>query len=803
MGMNRNDRILVKILLIIIGMLIIGYIFAVSIRMKMVKQPEGRYIRLQDAMILAEALDEEWTKESADDDGYAGWREALAADKESMLTYGQFAGWMDRMMLSVEEQTEGEEETAGDTDREEKESQRVVMDELQREYGKKYQKEFQVLQEDWYRMYDAFLVFFGMEEIISKKNATVLGCGSEVTDEEGKILENGKLLTEDGIFFYRSDTFERSKYQGIRVYQKGETLLTVTDVASRGMELRNIWIMEAQEGKEIQVFYHGYEIRVPYGKAGTGQREQIGDLDFADGILQSVKVKKEKINGKLLNIGDGIVEIEGKGRYPYEEEMMVYKLYGKLSEGGRTDLRIGYDFTDFVLDNGVICAGLITRDEAMENIRVVIKNTGYGKAYHEKAEFTADTAFTLRYGDYDKMESREYQAGEVVSLDKESEFFTGDRIYIEPEALTGRIRLLSVERAQGNPEYRGKMEIVKTEDGLVIVNELLLEEYLYSVVPSEMPASYPLEALKAQAVCARTYAYRHMLHSGIAGFGAHVDDSAGYQVYNNIAENAQTTKAVKETSGSLLYYGEELCGSYYYSTSCGFGTDADIWKSGGSEDTSYLQAKRIGEEEGDYSGQEIAEEENFASFISRTYDSDYESEEAWYRWTYESREADGDRLLSAIKARYGVNEKLVLTQMEDGNFESRPVKRLGQIKDISIVKRGSGGVADELLIEGTENTFKVISEHNIRYVLNNGVSKVIRQDGSEVASPSLLPSGYFSIATSKEDDIVVGYSLSGGGYGHGVGMSQNGAKQMAWKGFAFEEILTFFYRSCDVKEIYG
>ena len=450
-----------------------------------------------------------------------------------------------------------------------------------------------------------------------------------------------------------------------------------------------------------------------------------------------------------------------------------------------------------------IRAGLITRDEAMENIRVVIKNTGYGKAYHEKAEFTADTAFTLRYGDYDKMESREYQAGEVVSLDKESEFFTGDRIYIEPEALTGRIRLLSVERAQGNPEYRGKMEIVKTEDGLVIVNELLLEEYLYSVVPSEMPASYPLEALKAQAVCARTYAYRHMLHSGIAGFGAHVDDSAGYQVYNNIAENAQTTKAVKETSGSLLYYGEELCGSYYYSTSCGFGTDADIWKSGGSEDTSYLQAKRIGEEEGDYSGQEIAEEENFASFISRTYDSDYESEEAWYRWTYESREADGDRLLSAIKARYGVNEKLVLTQMEDGNFESRPVKRLGQIKDISIVKRGSGGVADELLIEGTENTFKVISEHNIRYVLNNGVSKVIRQDGSEVASPSLLPSGYFSIATSKEDDIVVGYSLSGGGYGHGVGMSQNGAKQMAWKGFAFEEILTFFYRSCDVKEIYG
>ena len=320
-----------------------------------------------------------------------------------------------------------------------------------------------------------------------------------------------------------------------------------------------------------------------YGKAEIGQREQIGDLDFADGALQSVKIKGEKINGKLLSIGDGLIEIEGKGRYPYDEEMAVYQLYGKLEEGGRKDLRIGYDFTDFVLDNGVVCAGLVTRDEAMESIRVVIKNTGYGGAYHEKAEFTADTAFTVRYGNYDKMESREFQAGDVVSLDGDSEFFTGERIYIEPEALTGRVKLLSVERAQGNPEYRGKMEIAKTKDGLVIVNELLLEEYLYSVVPSEMPASYPLEALKAQAVCARTYAYRHMMHSGIAGFGAHVDDSAGYQVYNNIAENAQTTKAVKETAGSLLYYGDELCGSYYYSTSCGFGTDADVWKSDGSD----------------------------------------------------------------------------------------------------------------------------------------------------------------------------------------------------------------------------
>ncbi len=800
--MSKDERILGKIALIVIGLLLIGYIFAVSIRMNMIEQPEGEYIRLQDAMILAEALDEELRKEGGSGSGYSEWQGMLETDRESSLTYGQFAGWLDDVMPSRDGSGEEGELTLGEEGLNEREGQKTAIEELRKEYKKKYQKEFRFLQEDWFRMYDALLAFWGMEEIIQKENVTVLGCGNEVTDGEGNGLEKGKLLAEEGIYFYRSDSLEYNKYQGIDVYKKGETLLTVRDMVSRGMDLKNIWIMEVGEGEEIQVFYHGYEIRFPYGKAETGQREQIGDLAFADGALQSVKIKGEKINGKLLSIGDGIIEIEGKGKYPYEEEMVVYQLYGKLDEGGRTDLRIGYDFTDFVLDNGVVCAGLVTRDEAMESIRVVIKNTGYGGAYHEKAEFTADTAFTVRYGNYDKMESREFQAGDVVSLDGDSEFFTGERIYIEPEALTGRVKLLSVERAQGNPEYRGKMEIAKTKDGLVIVNELLLEEYLYSVVPSEMPASYPLEALKAQAVCARTYAYRHMMHSGIAGFGAHVDDSAGYQVYNNIAENAQTTKAVKETAGSLLYYGDELCGSYYYSTSCGFGTDADVWKSGGSEDTSYLQAKRIGEEEGEYSGEEITKEENFNSFISQVHTSDYESDEAWYRWTYESKEADGDRLLSAMKKRYEANEKLVLTQNGDGTFESKPIKRLGKVKDISIVKRGRGGVADELLIEGTQNTFKVISEHNIRYVLNNGVSKVVRQDGSEVASPSLLPSGYFSIATRKEDDIVVGYSLSGGGYGHGVGMSQNGAKQMAQRGFACGEILTFFYRSCDIRNVY-
>ena len=409
--MSEKSRIWIKIWLTLIGVAVIGYIFAVSIRRNMVKQPEGEYMRMQDGMILAEALDEGVEEEfgKRGESVYINWQGLLDEDGERLLAYGQFNEWLEGEVSRLEEMAQTEDVAKSMSNWEERIEN---IRNLQRGYKKRYRQEFQLLQKDWYSIYEELLACYGLEDSIRQANVTVLGCGGEVTDVEGVALGENRLLAEEGIYFYRSDVFERSKYQGIRVYQKGEMLLTVLETVGRGMDLQNIWIMEAWEGKEIQGFYKGYEIRFPYEKAEGQQREQIGDLTFADGILQRVKVKGEKINGKLLSMGDGSMEIEGWGKYPYEEGMAVYRLYGKLSDGSREDLRIGYDFTDFVLEDGVICAGLITRDEAMENIRVVIKNTGYEGAYHEKAEFTADTAFTVRYGNYEGMESKEYQAGD-------------------------------------------------------------------------------------------------------------------------------------------------------------------------------------------------------------------------------------------------------------------------------------------------------------------------------------------------------------------------------------------------------
>ena len=154
-----------------------------------------------------------------------------------------------------------------------------------------------------------------------------------------------------------------------------------------------------------------------------------------------------------------------------------------------------------------------------------------------------------------------------------------------------------------------------------------------------------------------------------------------------------------------------------------------------------------------------------------------------------------------LKKLYNSNPNIILTQNNDGEFESKEIEKLGEIKEIEITKRLDGGVADELIITGTKTTVKVISELNIRYVLSNGVTKVKRQTGDEADASSMLPSAYFVIETEKEDERVSGYKIFGGGFGHGVGMSQNGAKNMALNGMTYDEIILFYYPGVTLKNL--
>lgn len=445
--------------------------------------------------------------------------------------------------------------------------------------------------------------------------------------------------------------------------------------------------------------------------------------------------------------------------------------------------------------------------EESPDIRVILQAGNYQSIYHAKVDVQFPKGGYVLVSQDNHWEKISVEAGRNFSVGIGDEFDVNIKqdmlVAFLPASEDSSFIVNNIDRGRETCSYYGRLEVTLEEGGLLAVNVLPLETYLCGVVPSEMPASYDLEALRAQAILARTYAYKYLIHPAYSQYGANVDDSISFQVYGNIEQSAAATRAVRDTTGVLLFSGKSLAEVYYYSTSCGFGTDGTVWGGAGQE---YLRGIRIGagtlqNEDGSLRGAEaerlyvegLKKEQVFRNMITKPFVDGYESEEAWYRWNACSVEVDADVILERLKERYHAKPEAVLTQNKQGDFESKAVKSLGEIRDIYVEERGEGGVCKSLIIQGTKNTYKVLLEYNIRYVLNGSGVTVTRSDGSTSYCKTLLPSGFFYLDTVHFGQNVISYNIYGGGYGHGVGMSQNGANQMAKAGLSCQDILEQFF----------
>ena len=672
--------------------------------------------------------------------------------------------------------------------------------------------------DDWNQILVGIVEQYGNESFFLA-NLIFLGNENSITGATGDTLTDSQILTDRGIMeaaYWNANAYLYSRVQAVCY---GNQILSVIRYLDEPAELANVYLMDVTD-TEIHFFTDDYHIR--YGLDGE-QDEKIAnvpdsivekngkefitgsivDLEFDQGtVIVDVK-DTQLVHGKVLQVSDVGIEVEGYGVYVPSEDMKVYRLYGKLASVSPQELRIGYSFTDFVIEDGQVVACLIIKEEDMESIRVLLKGTDYVTRYHESFQAVCNQDYEVIYFENGIETAREERnAGDSLVIGADTMNTENKRIKLQPKVLSAKTVVMSVQRSQGNPVYRGTIEITGSKDGLVLVNEVLLEDYLRTVVPSEMPASYPKEALMAQAICARTYAYGKMMKPGLAELGAHVDDSTGFQVYNNIIEHSSTTEAVKATHNMVAVYKGEPIETYYYSTSGGVGTDSSIWH-GSGEIPSYLRAKLIGEDT--VTPEALMDESVFREWIQRKNTASFEAEEGWYRWIYTVEELDADYMCSVLQKRYENNSNLILTKNENGEFVSQPITQLEYISNIEIIKRLPGGVADELLITGSNAEgmveIKVISELNIRYVLADGVTKVVRQSGDEVTVAASIPSAYMIMDLEKEGDKVTGYRIMGGGFGHGVGMSQNGAKNMAQRGMTSKDIIGFFYPGVELKTL--
>ena len=289
-------------------------------------------------------------------------------------------------------------------------------------------------------------------------------------------------------------------------------------------------------------------------------------------------------------------------------------------------------------------------------------------------------------------------------------------------------------------EFSGSLEIRNNADGTqTAINTIDLEDYLCSVISSEMNANSPMELLKAHAVISRSWAIRAMQKPNHEGYDVCADDHC--QRYEGLRRmNERAVEAVNATRGQVLMYNDAVCDCRYYKC-CGGRTE--IWRTCWEDiDIPYIQSVTC-----DWCKRPSPK-------VLRLVLNDYDQETKDFRdWKVSYTQ---EELSEIVRTKSGID--------------------FGDIIDLIPLHRGASGRIDSLKIVGTKHTEIIGKELKIRLWL----------------SRTCLYSSWFEVEKSFHLSTV-NFQLIGHGWGHGAGLCQIGAAVMASEGMKYEDILAYYY----------
>lgn len=541
-----------------------------------------------------------------------------------------------------------------------------------------------------------------------------------------------------------------------------------------------------------------------------------------------IKIAEYKyVKTKILSIdrGRNYIELLNVSQTKLTKDTQyIHKIGDKIKSASLNDLYIGSENIYVQVKNGSdeVRKILIDEETGFSNIRVAIRKNINDIAddntlYHDTVDFQVYSDTTIKTFDNEKSVRVNLNSILKVSTsnskiiiknnDNNVIFESNKRIIIIPDNQDDNIFISSISRGS-NRKYSGIMEVTLFQNKLLVVNDVNLEKYLYKVVPSEMPASYHMEALKAQAVAARTYAYGDILNKTYEKYGFTVDDSTKSQVYNNGNEHANTTNATNATKGLIMMNNGQLVNAFYYATSSGITASAhEVWITEPTLPpvTPYLIGQNHAKElDGSKIEFDYQDETNMLSFFKKINIITNDSTIAHHRWRVSFSKAQLTQTISKnMTLRYAQTPNLILTKNASGQFVSLPITNdIGEVTNIYVGQRGTSGVVISLIIETTKNTYKIINQYNIRFTIRPMDANVSNETASagtsytKSGSNSILFSGFFAIEEKNGN-----FTFYGGGNGHGVGMSQNGANTLGKNGSSFNKILNSYYSNIDLTNI--
>lgn len=639
-------------------------------------------------------------------------------------------------------------------------------------------KQHAVARVDWNRVYGQILDLLDMEGEITSGSFLVLG--TMEAEKENVIITNlGDYYTSLPVTFFE-------EWRVYDIYAAEDVCVGIAGVSKEEAVLPNAYLKSCTDGK-ISFLFGGSEYEREAGQT-EGLASGVCDLVFAEGALRAVRTKTDLIEGGLLSYDDSTIEIEGYGKISHEGKLPVYQTYGEIAEKSLSDVILGNMKVQYVTGDNQVCAILIGQPAEIKNIRVLLLEDGGAKTRGE-VYLKCSVPAVLTCGERQEQMAADtpFAASDYLAAD------SAETLVLAPATEDGQIYICDASGTARSNGYAGMMEVRAQGGGYTLVNQLPFETYLCAVVPSEMPSSYAPEALKAQAVCARSYAYIQLLRADLAEYGAHIDDSTSYQVYNKSAPTDASIAAVSATAGQVLTYRGETIEAYYFSTSMGYTDTVEVWNVADTENTyGYLRQACLTETPCDG---DLADEAVFLSYIKQT-QAGYDSDVKFYRW-FASADYRGktEEINQILKSRSSAAPGNILYYEADGVTEAKGPDGMGGLVGIASAERSHSGAILTLRLQYENGVALVKTEYNIRKILGCGVQKMVYADESESTEVSMLPSAFCAI-TAQEDGTCM---LNGGGYGHGLGMSQNGANGMAKAGMGYEEILRSFYQDIEIE----
>ena len=338
------------------------------------------------------------------------------------------------------------------------------------------------------------------------------------------------------------------------------------------------------------------------------------------------------------------------------------------------------------------------------------------------------------------------------------------------------IGIVDLNRKGTPAKYRGMIEIkiAPNTQGFNIINIIDIENYLRGVVPNEMPITFGLEALKAQAVAARNYATNASISPNYD-----VTDSTASQVYYGANSYKDITdKAIMETIGIYALYDNKPISALYFSTSVGITDDwDDVFAQNNEGLHPYLKARYDNPKQ-----KPLTTEKDVIEFLSKK-DTGFDTISPKFRWEFTfTRQELEETLHNTLQQQ---SKAGLVSPKYDGDI------KLEGLKEIKPIKRTQSGKVVELLISSNSGDYKVKKELGIRRVLKKG-NAILPSANFYIETPNVTENKVLGIFDFSETYPET-YVIKGGGFGHGVGMSQFGAYALAKAGKKYPEILHHYY----------